>query len=80
MKESSIEWLKHTFEELGNQEQLILTWAEFDNIIVQLQKIHRNEIEDAHIEGQRVFDSHHHTQWTTDQAEIYYDRTFNPKK
>ena len=34
-------------------------------------------IMDAHIEGQRVFDKFPHTQWTNDQAEQYYNETFN---
>ena len=38
----------------------------------------KNVIIDAHIEGQRVFDDYPHTQWTTDQAELYYERTFKP--
>jgi len=40
----------------------------------------KNVIIDAHIEGQRVFDDHPHTQWTTDQAELYYEKTFKPTK
>lgn len=35
------------------------------------------QIEDAHIEGQRVFDEYPHTQWTNDQAEAYYKKTYN---
>ena len=34
------------------------------------------QLVDAHIEGQRVFDKHDHTQWTTDQAEKYYNETY----
>ena len=37
-------------------------------------------IMDAHIEGQRVFDKFPHTQWTNDQAEQYYNETFNTKE
>jgi hypothetical protein len=37
----------------------------------------RDEIIDAHIEGQRVFDDYPHTQWTNDVAEAYYNKTFN---
>ena len=40
----------------------------------------KNVIIDAHIEGQRVFDDYPHTQWTTDQAELYYEKTFKPTK
>ena len=36
----------------------------------------KEQIEDAHIEGQRVFDNYQHTQWTTDQAEQYYNETY----
>ena len=36
----------------------------------------KEQIEDAHIEGQRVFDKHPHTQWTNDQAEQYYNETY----
>ena len=38
------------------------------------------QITDAHIEGQRVFDEYPHTQWTNDQAELYYNKTFNNKE
>ena len=36
----------------------------------------REQIIDAHIEGQRVFDKHPHTQWTNDQAEQYYNKIY----
>ena len=44
-----------------------------------LQK-EKEVIMDAHIEGQRVFDKFPHTQWTNDQAEQYYNQTFNTKE
>ena len=37
----------------------------------------KDAIIDAHIEGQREFDDYPHTQWTNDQAEAYYNETFN---
>jgi hypothetical protein len=40
----------------------------------------KEQIIDAHIEGQRVFDNHQHTQWTNDQAEQYYNQTYNQNK
>jgi len=40
----------------------------------------KEQIVDAHIEGQRVFDDYSHTQWTNDQAEFYYNETFNNKE
>jgi hypothetical protein len=40
----------------------------------------KEQIVDAHIEGQRVFDKHPHTQWTNDQAEQYYNETHGKTK
>lgn len=39
-------------------------------------KMEKEQIEDAHIEGQRVFDKYPHTEWTNNQAEIYYEQTY----
>jgi phosphoribosylformylglycinamidine (FGAM) synthase-like amidotransferase family enzyme len=46
----------------------------------QAKKMEEEQITDAHIEGQRVFDEYPHTQWTNDQAELYYNETFNTKE
>jgi hypothetical protein len=46
------------------------------DIIEQAKAMWKDQIIDAHIEGQRVFDKHDHTQWTTDQAEKYYNETY----
>ena len=74
-KQTAIEWLMSRFEsgDMYNVEdaQLIkqqALWMEKDQLI------------DAHIEGQRVFDKHPHTQWTTDQAEQYYNENYNSKQ
>jgi len=49
---------------------------EFSGTIVDEAKaMEKEQIIDAHIEGQRVFDDYKHTQWTTDQAEKYYNET-----
>jgi hypothetical protein len=40
----------------------------------------KEQIIDAHIEGQRVFDKYQHTQWTNDQADEYYNQTYNQNK
>lgn len=42
----------------------------------QAKQMEKEQIEDAHIEGQRVFDKYPHTQWTNDQAELYYEQTY----
>lgn len=44
--------------------------------IEQAKEMEKEQIIDAHIEGQRVFDKHPHTQWTNDQAEQYYNETY----
>jgi hypothetical protein len=76
MKQTSIEWLKKELEDYGSPSHLNLDWETFDELIEQAKEMHKQEIIDAHIEGQRVFDKHDHTQWTTDQAEQYYQETF----
>ena len=48
-----------------------------DNLYLEKEK---EQIIDAHIEGQRVFDKYQHTQWTNDQAEHYYNQTYNQNK
>ena len=76
MKQSSIEWiynnLKSHFEHDGDLLEAVKMSFE------QAKEMEREQIIDAHIEGQRVFDDYPHTQWTTDQAELYYERTFKP--
>jgi len=51
-------------------------------MMIRLQMLEKEKevIMDAHIEGQRVFDKLPHTQWTNDQAEQYYNQTFNTKE
>jgi len=48
--------------------------------IESMLEMEKEQIVDAHIEGQRVFDKHPHTQWTNGQAEAYYNETFNTKE
>jgi hypothetical protein len=52
-------------------------WEMFKNDCIEKEK---EQIIDAHIEGQRVFDNYPHTQWTNDQAEEYYNQTYNQDK
>lgn len=72
---TSIQWLynnlKSHFEHDGDLLEVVK--MSFD-IAKEKEK---EQIVDAHIEGQRVFDNYQHTQWTTDQAEYYYNETFN---
>lgn len=75
MKQTAVEWvfdnLKSHFEHDGDLLEVVK--MSFD-IAKEKEK---EQILDAHIEGQRVFDNYQHTQWTTDQAEEYYKQTFN---
>ena len=64
-------------------EQLRFAKNPIDEIMmIRLQMLEKEKevIMDAHIEGQRVFDKFPHTQWTNDQAEQYYNETFNNKE
>jgi hypothetical protein len=74
MKQSSIDWLynnlKSHFEHDGDLLEAVNMSFE------QAKEMEKEQIEDAHIEGQRVFDEYPHTQWTNDQAELYYNKTF----
>ena len=75
MKQTAVEWLfenlKSHFEHDGDLLEVVK--MSFD-IAKEKEK---EQIVDAHIEGQRVFDNYKHTQWTTDQAEEYYKETFS---
>ena len=53
-----------------------LSFAEAIDKAVELLEMEKEQLIDAHIEGQRVFDKHPHTQWTNDQAELYYNENY----
>jgi hypothetical protein len=76
MKQLAVEWLRERIKETYNKEgRLPLGYVL--NLISQAKPMEADGIIDAHIEGQRVFDTHQHTQWTTDKAEQYYNETYN---
>ena len=68
-KQTAVDWL---VEQLMKGEFINST----DELIEQAKEMEKEQISDAHIEGQRVFDKHQHTQWTNDQAEQYYNQTY----
>jgi hypothetical protein len=74
MKQTAVEWLAETLRFASKE-----LYAEMYEHIEQAKEIEKEQIEDAHIEGQRVFDEYPHTQWTNDQAEAYYKKTYNKK-
>ncbi len=68
MKQLAVEWLAIYLKGI--------TSLNCDEVIAKAKEMEKEQIVDAHIEGQRVFDDYNHTQWTTDQAEQYYNETF----
>ena len=74
---TSIEWLE--LKLVGLEKDYGIPCKVYD-LTEAAKEMHRREIENAHIEGQRVFDDYPHTQWTNDQAELYYEKTYNDKK
>jgi hypothetical protein len=67
-QQTAVEWLATYLKGI--------TSLNCDDIIERAKAMEKEQMIDAHIEGQRVFDNYKHTQWTTDQAEQYYDKTF----
>lgn len=78
MKQTAVNWLVEQIK--SDQNQKALSASEWMQVIEQAKEMEREQIIDAHIEGQRVFDKHPHTQWTTDQAEQYYSETYGGEK
>jgi len=72
MKTAMQELIEHLDIEM-KQKGIIPNWDMY------LEK-EKEQIIDAHIEGQRVFDKYQHTQWTNDQADEYYNQTYNQNK
>ena len=75
MKQTAVEWLLNQFDEVYHIKQKFLP-EDWEFLEERAKAMEKEQIEDAHIEGQRVFDKHDHTQWTTDQAEQYYNETY----
>jgi hypothetical protein len=73
MKQTAVEWL---IEQLKKNENIRWRGAPVSELTEQAKAMEKEQIIDAHIEGQRVFDKHNHTQWTNDQAEQYYNETY----
>ena len=71
---TALEWLEYEFVKL---ESTIGVHSSMYHLIEKAKEMEKEQIIDAHIEGQRVFDKYPHTQWTNVQAEAYYNETFN---
>ena len=72
---TAINWLKNKLKETYDKEGK-LPLAYTLHLIEQAKQMEKEQIMDAHIEGQRVFDKHPHTHWTNDQAEQYYNEMY----
>jgi hypothetical protein len=69
-QQTAVEWL---------YEQIPFEWSSSRAAFEALQQakaMEKEQIMDAHIEGQRVFDDYQHTQWTNDKSEEYYKATY----
>jgi len=69
-KQTAVEWLVSQLNKQGFA--AVVT----DEEIQKAKEMEKGQIEDAHIEGQRVFDKYPHTEWTNNQAELYYEQTY----
>ncbi len=80
-KQTAVEWL---IDMLVTEHEVILKGENY-KLFEQAKQMEKEQIMDAHIEGQRVrdiilihlFDEHPHTQWTNDQAEQYYNEVYS---
>jgi hypothetical protein len=78
MKQTAVEWLVEELSDvLGPMDTNSIRDLLLMDAINRAKEMEKEQIEDAHIEGQRVFDDYPHTQWTNDQAEAYYKNTYN---
>jgi hypothetical protein len=73
-EQTAVEWLYNNLKSHFEQDGDLLEVVKMSFDIAKEKE--KEQILDAHIEGQRVFDNYQHTQWTTDQAEQYYNETF----
>jgi hypothetical protein len=74
MKQTAVEWLVQRMKHICKWDEYMI----LENLghIDRAKQMDKEQKIDAHIEGQRVFDKHDHTQWTIDQAEKYYNETY----
>lgn len=76
MKQTAVQWLIDNLEKYEDYAKISFRCLGEIEIALELEK---EQIIDAHIEGQRVFDKHPHSQWTNDQAEQHYNETYVSK-
>jgi len=70
MNQTAIQLLRESIDsEMKLGTKMVVNWGMY-------LEMEQDQIIDAHIEGQRLFDKHPHTQWTNDQAIQYYIETY----
>ncbi len=75
-KQNAVEWLEEQIKDIFYVAEASEMTKKFKSVYEQAKQMEKEQMIDAHIEGQRVFDKHPHTQWTNDQAEQYYNETY----
>ena len=70
-QQTAVEWLEEQLNKWSDGRFYLPP-----HLFEQAKQIEKEQIMDAHIEGQRVFDKHPHTHWTNDQAEQYYNEMY----
>ena len=71
MTQTAVEWLEEQLNKWSDGRFYLPP-----HLFEQAKQMEKEQIMDAHIEGQRVFDKHPHTHWTNDQAEQYYNEMY----
>ena len=71
MKQTAIDWLKKELEAYGSPSHLNLDWTTFDKLCEQAKQIEKEQIIDAHIEGQPFATT------VSAKAEQHYNETYN---
>jgi hypothetical protein len=79
-QQTAVEWFWNEIAEVLPFTVDSVTAIKMYEKLQQAKAMEKEQIIDAHIEGQRVFDKHPHTQWTTDQSEQYYTETYGDKQ
>ena len=70
-QQTAVEWLEEQLNKWSDGRFYLPP-----HLFEQAKQMEKEQIMDAHIEGQRVFDKHPHTHWTNDQAEQYYNEMY----
>ena len=73
MKKTAVEWLQEQLECFGNKHELQVSWATVDELVEQAKAMHKEEIENAYLDGFYAGADGFHFD------DDYYKKTFNTK-